>query len=103
VLANAVAFFVAGITIMTWSVTNVSLRQRFIPPRLYGRVLAGHRLVTIGASLAGGVFSGLVAGVIGLPAVFAVAGLVALLSSLGGIVVNDRNVAAALAAGPPSR
>jgi hypothetical protein len=28
---------------------------------------------------------------------------VALLSSLGGIVVNDRNVAAALAAGPPSR
>ena len=45
---------------------------------------------------------GCVGGVIGLPAVFAVAGLVVLLSALGGLVVNDRNVAAALAAATPA-
>lgn len=100
--AVVVAFVLAGVATMTWNVTNVSLRQRFIPPALYGRVHAGHRLLNRGATLVGGLAGGLIGGALGLPVVFLVAGLVVLASGLGAIVVNDRNVAAALAAAEPA-
>jgi MFS family permease len=92
-----VAFVLSGIATMTWNVTNVSLRQRFIPIELYGRVHAGHRLLNRAASLAGGIVGGLIGGAFGLPVVFAMAALVVLASGIGALVVNDRNVAAALA------
>src|SRR5687768_1782790 len=44
------AFFAAGIAIMGWNVTNVSLRQSILPARLMGRVHATHRTL---ANLAG--------------------------------------------------
>ena len=92
------AFFLSGFATMTWNVTNVSLRQRFIPAGLYGRVHAGHRLVNRGSALAGSIVGGVLGGAVGLTAVFWLAAIVVFASCLGAIVVNDRNVAAALAA-----
>jgi hypothetical protein len=100
--AITVAFVLSGVATMTWNVTNVSLRQRFIPGSLYGRVHAGHRLLNRGAALAGGIVGGLIGGLVGLPAVFVVAAAVVLASMLGGLIVNDRNVAAALAVAEPT-
>jgi MFS family permease len=93
---------VAGAAAMTWGVVNVSLRQRFIPRSLYGRVQSGHRLAANLAGLSGGLMGGALASVAGLPAAFVLAGLASLASCLGWIVVNDRSVAAALAAGERS-
>ena len=76
----------------------MSLRQRFIPRALYGRVHAGHRLINRGAALAGAAVGGILAGSLGLDSVFLLASAVVLVSTLGFVVVNDRNVAAALAA-----
>lgn len=106
VVAVAAAFVLSGVASMTWNVTNVSLRQRFIPAELYGRVHAGHRLLNRGAALAGGVVGGILASTAGLRAVFAVAAIVVFASCLGARWVNDRTVAAALPsdsglAGPP--
>lgn len=103
VLAVGAAFVTSGVALMLWNVTNVSLRQRFIPPGLYGRVHAGHRLVNRGAGLAGGVAGGVLGAAVGLPAVFWFAAAVTLLSCLGGLVVTDANVDAALAEGAAER
>jgi MFS family permease len=100
--AITLAFVLSGVATMTWNVTNVSLRQRFIPGNLYGRVHAGHRLLNRGAALAGGIVGGLIGGLVGLPAVFVVAALVVFASMLGGLIVNDRNVASALAVAEPA-
>lgn len=97
-LVVGLSFFVAGMSIMVWNVVNVSLRQRFIPGGLYGRVHAGHRLVTRAAGLAGGFAGGVLASTVGLTGVFWMAAAVVLLSALGGLVVNDRAVAEAIAA-----
>jgi predicted MFS family arabinose efflux permease len=98
----AASFVLSGYATMTWNVTNVSLRQRFIPAGLYGRVHAGHRLVNRGSALAGAVAGGIIGGAVGLTAVFWLAAVVVFASCLGAIVVNDRNVAAALAAAEPA-
>ncbi len=98
VVAVVAAFAVFGLATMVWNVTNVSLRQRFIPAGMYGRVHAGHRLANRGAALLGGVSGGLVGGALGLPAVFALAGVIVLVSCVGAVVVNDERIAAALAA-----
>ena len=101
-LLVGLGFFVAGVSIMVWNVVNVSLRQRFIPPGLYGRVHAGHRLVSRAAGLAGGFAGGVIASTVGLTGVFWMAAAVVLLSALGGLVVNDRAVASAIAAADPA-
>lgn len=89
-------FFAAGVTIMVWNVTNVSLRQRFIPRDLYGRVHAGHRLVVRLSGLAGAVVGGVVASTAGLTAVFWLGAFVVLASGLGGRIVTDDAVDRAL-------
>jgi MFS family permease len=38
-------FFAAGVAVMAWNVTNVSLRQSILPVRLMGRVHATHRFM----------------------------------------------------------
>ncbi|HYH93962.1 MAG TPA: MFS transporter [Candidatus Saccharimonadales bacterium] len=102
VLAVGAAFVLSGVATMLWNVTNVSLRQRFIPAGLYGRVHAGHRLVNRGAGLAGAIVGGVLGSAAGLTSVFLLAAIVVFLSCLGAIVVNDRSVAAALAEAPPA-
>jgi MFS family permease len=96
-----IGFAVNGFSSMVWNVVNVSLRQRFIPSALYGRVHAGHRLLARSGALIGSVLGGVLATLFGLPVVFAVATVVVIVSCLGGLVVNERNIATALAAGAP--
>ena len=91
------AFAASGFALMVWNVVNVSLRQRFIPSSLYGRVHAGHRLLSRGGALLGSVLGGVLATILGLPAAFAIAAAIVVASCLGGIIVNDRTIAAALA------
>ncbi len=98
VVVVAAALAGLGVATKVWNLSNVSHRQRFMPAGMYGRVHAGHRLANRGAALLGGVSGGLLGGALGLQAVFAVAGVVVLVSCVGAVVVNDERVAAALAA-----
>jgi MFS family permease len=94
------SIILAGTTALTWGVVNVSLRQRFVPREIYGRVQSGHRLAANLAGLLGGAVAGVAATIAGLQAAFVVAGVASLVSCLGWFWVNDRTVAAALAASP---
>lgn len=85
-------FFVFGIAIMTWNVTNVSLRQSILPERLMGRVHATHRTLANLAGVVGASLAGLVGEAFGLPAVFAIGGFVVLLGLLGWFVVTDDRI-----------
>lgn len=84
-----VSFAVAGVSAMLWNVTNVSLRQRVIPNELLGRVHASHRLFARGSGLTGAIAGGLLAEAVGLPAVFALAGVLTL-AALSGLMVVSR-------------
>lgn len=93
---------VVGISIISWNVTNVSLRQAILPPALMGRVHATHRLLANTAGLAGAFVAGLLAEGLGLPVTFAVGSAIVLLGLFGGLVVTEERIRAAEAeaAGP---
>jgi MFS family permease len=59
-LVAAVLVLFAGGTLL-WNVGSQSSRQRFTPPELLGRVLAGHRALTWSFMPVGGLLGGLVA------------------------------------------
>jgi MFS family permease len=86
-------FVVGGIGVMLWNVIVVSFRQRVTPDRLLGRVNAGFRLLAWGTMPLGALLGGLVGEVVGLRAVYAVAGTAALLLLL--VRITDRELAAA--------
>jgi MFS family permease len=91
-------FFVAGIAVMGWNVTNVSLRQSILPARLMGRVHATHRTLANLAGVIGAFVAGAVGEALGLPAAFAVGAGLVLLGLLGRLVVTDERIRAAEAA-----
>ncbi|MGH2444815.1 MAG: MFS transporter [Candidatus Limnocylindria bacterium] len=88
-------FFIAGVAVMAWNITNVSLRQAILPTRLMGRVHASHRFIANLAGLLGAVAAGVVGEAIGLRAAFAIGALVVLISIAGRLVVTDERIAAA--------
>lgn len=94
-------FFVGGVAIMTWNVTNVSLRQSILPEALMGRVHATHRFLANAAGLAGALVAGAVGTAFGLPAVFALGSGVVLLGVLGRFVVTEERIRDAEAASVP--
>ena len=87
--------FATGVAVMTWNVTNVSLRQSILPGRLMGRVHATHRVLATLAGLIGAVVAGAVGETIGLPAVFAVGSAIVLLGLLARLVVTEERIVAA--------
>lgn len=89
------SFLVAGVAIMAWNVTNVSLRQAIVPSRLLGRVHASHRFIANVAGLLGAVTAGAVGETIGLPAVFAIGAGIIAASTLGRLVVTESRIRAA--------
>ena len=97
--ANAIvvgtAFFVSGIAIMAWNVTNVSLRQAVLPSALMGRVHATHRFMANAAGLVGAIVAGAVGQAFGLPAVFAIGSGIVLVGVLGRLVVTEDRIRAA--------
>jgi hypothetical protein len=89
------AFFLGGVTIVIWNVITVSLRQRISPDRLLGRVNSGYRLVAWGTMPLGAGVGGVLAQFFGLPAVFAIAGIVTLALLLLMPILTDRAMDAA--------
>jgi predicted MFS family arabinose efflux permease len=88
-------FFVGGIAIMSWNVTNVSLRQAILPSRLMGRVHATHRFFANAAGLLGAVIAGAVGEALGLPAVFGNGAARVLVGVLGRLIVTEDRIRAA--------
>src|SRR3990170_106634 len=88
-------FFIGGIAIMTWNVTNVSLRQSILPSHLMGRVHATHRFMANGAGFIGAVLAGVAGEALGLPAVFAIGAGIVLLGLFGRLVVTEDRIRAA--------
>lgn len=85
-------FFVGGIAIMSWNVTNVSLRQSILPPALMGRVHATHRTLANLAGLIGAFAAGAIGEAFGLQAVFAVGAAIVLVGVLGRLVVTEDRI-----------
>ena len=89
------SFLVSGVSVMAWNITNVSLRQALVPPRLLGRVHATHRFVANVAGLSGALLAAFIGEAIGLEAVFAVGASVVLASLAGRLIVTEARIAAA--------
>lgn len=89
------SFLVAGVAIMLWNITNVSLRQSIVPTPLLGRVHASHRFIANVAGLVGAVVAGAVGELVGLPAAFAIGSAIVVASVAGLLVVTEGRIAAA--------
>ena len=63
----------------TWNVLTVSLRQRLIPPELFGRVNSVYRFVGTGSTAIGAIIGGQIAFSFGLRATYLVSGTLLLL------------------------
>jgi MFS family permease len=90
-----VGFFVAGVAVMAWNITNVSLRQSLLPSRLMGRVHATHRVVANLAGVIGAFAAGAIAQAFGLRVAFAVGAAVVIVSVAGRLIVTDERIKAA--------
>jgi len=93
--AIGAVFFVGGAGVVISNVVMVSLRQRITPGRLLGRLNSCYRLVGWGTKPLGAAAGGLLAQFLGLRAVFAVMGLLALSTLAGLTVVTDAAMDAA--------
>jgi MFS family permease len=91
-----VAFFLGGIGIVISNVVMVSLRQRMTPDRMLGRVNSCYRLVAWGTMPLGTAVAGLLGEMIGLRAMFAAMGVVALTTLIGLLVASDSAMEAAI-------
>jgi MFS family permease len=89
----AAGFFVGGVTISTWNVITVSLRQRITPTRLLGRLNSAYRLVAWGTIPLGAIVGGILAQFIGFPPTFLIMGALALGLLVGMIWVTDKRMA----------
>jgi MFS family permease len=75
----AAGLYAAGAAgVMVWNVLTMSIRQALIPVELFGRVQGSYRTVVWGAIPLGAIAGGALAGLAGLPVVFAVSGLIQL-------------------------
>jgi MFS family permease len=99
VTANAyvigAVFFIGGMGVVVSNVVMVSLRQTITPDRLLGRVNSCYRLVAWGTMPVGAAVGGLLAQFIGLRAVFAVMGAIALGIVVATFSVSDAQMDAA--------
>jgi MFS family permease len=91
----APGLFAAGMAVMSWNVTNVSMRQAILPSRLMGRVHATHRFLATVSGLVGAIVAGAVGELVGLPAVFAIGAGIVLIGLLGGLVVTEERIRSA--------
>ena len=88
-------FAVWGASVMMWNVVTVSLRQRIVPDQLLGRLNASYRLLAWGSQPLGALLGGLVAEVLGLEAVFILAGLLVGTLIVGRRILTDEAITAA--------
>ena len=91
-LVVGAGFFVAGVAVMAWNITNVSLRQSVLPEQLMGRVHATHRFMANAAGLLGAATAGAVGQAFGIRAAFAIGAGIVLLGVLGRLIVTDDRI-----------
>jgi MFS family permease len=96
-------FVVWGFSVVLWNVVTVSLRQRIVPDALLGRVNASYRLLAWGSQPIGALLGGVIGQVLGLPAVFLVAGTGCAFLVFARAIVTDTEIAAAEAEGERDR
>jgi MFS family permease len=89
------SFAASGVAIVMWNVVTVSLRQRIVPDRLLGRVNASYRLLAWGSQPLGALLGGVIGELLGLRAVFILAGVGTLALVAGSRIVTDAAIAAA--------
>lgn len=94
-LVVGASFVVSGVFIVVWNVITVSLRQRIVPDRLLGRVNSAYRLFAWGTQPIGALLGGLVGQYFGLPAVFLLGGVMALLLVATRVVLTEEALSAA--------
>jgi MFS family permease len=88
-------FVVSGLAVVMWNVVTVSLRQRIVPDQLLGRVNSGYRLLAWGTQPLGAVLGGVIGELLGLRAVFVVAGLMTVGLLAARRIVTDEAIDAA--------
>ena len=89
------SFAISGIFVVVWNVITVTLRQRIVPDRLLGRVNAGYRLFAWGTQPLGALLGGIVGELLGLQAVFLLAGILGLSLLLTRLVLDEESIARA--------
>jgi MFS family permease len=90
-----------GVVVMMWNVITVSLRQRITPDHLLGRLNAAYRFFGWGAGPLGALAGGLIAQLLGVPAVFAFAVVISLALLWFSRTLTDEALDAAEAAVAP--
>jgi MFS family permease len=93
------SFALSGVGSVMWNVVTVSLRQRIVPDALLGRLNASYRLLAWGSQPIGALAGGLIGELVGLQAVFLIAGVVTALLLFARAIVTDEAIAAAEAEG----
>ncbi|HEX2767572.1 MAG TPA: MFS transporter [Candidatus Limnocylindria bacterium] len=88
-IAVGASFAVTGVAVVVWNVITVSLRQRIVPDNLLGRLNAGYRLLAWGTQPIGALLGGVVAEILGLPAVFLIFGALGLVLLLARVVIDE--------------
>ncbi len=92
-LVIGAAYAFSGIFLGAFNVTFQSLRQRVVPDRILGRVVASFRMLGWGALPLGAALGGLIGETLGVTAVFAAATVATLLLVPIRLVVTDRLIA----------
>lgn len=77
VTISGVVMAIAG---TTWNVITVSMRQRLIPPELFGRVNSVYRLIGTGSTAIGALLGGQIAFTFGLRATYLASGAILMLA-----------------------
>jgi len=77
-IAIGAGFVVSGMFIVIWNVITVTLRQRIVPDHLLGRLNSAYRLFAWGTQPVGALLGGVVGELVGLRAVFLLAGVLGL-------------------------
>lgn len=93
------SFVLSGLFVVVWNVITVSLRQRIVPDRLLGRVNSAYRLFAWGTQPVGALLGGLIGELLGLRAVFLLAGLAGLTLVATRTIITEPALAAAEAEG----
>jgi MFS family permease len=96
-------FAIGGIFLGAFNVAYQSLRQRIVPDRILGRVVATFRMLGWGALPLGAVLGGLVGEAFGLRAVFWAAAVMSLLLLPARLLITDERIAKAEAAAVAER
>jgi MFS family permease len=94
-LVIAAVLGVGGVFFGAFNVTYQSLRQRLVPDRILGRVVATFRMLGWGALPLGAALGGAIGEWFGLEAVFAAAAVLTLLMLPARLLITDTRIAAA--------